>query len=294
MSWIRPAAVGLAVAGLGVLAVPPATAAASTPVATLTQIRAIHHPGHDLLIFRFRGPVPTFRVAEYVKRVSHEGSGRRVRVVGSAKMVVVLFQATGIAAHGTTYGPTRRAFALPNLIQLVGAGEDEHHMRFGVGLARKEPFRMFTRTDPSRVIIDVRTPFRTVSARDYFLNKHRFETGHQPYTQAVSRPVIPPGVAFGALQRLFARPTLAEHARGLRFVSSLATGFTNLRIGDGVARVQLTGTCSSGGSTFTIANEIMPTLKQFPSVRWVKIYSPAGHTERPDGHTDSIPACLEP
>jgi len=45
---------------------------------------------------------------------------------------------------------------------------------------------------------------------------------------------------------------------------------------------------------FTIANEIMPTLKQFSSVRWVKIYDPAGHTERPTGHTDSIPTCLEP
>jgi len=107
--------------------------------------------------------------------------------------------------------------------------------------------------------------------------------------------VIPPSTAFGALQRLFAGPTQAERAQGLRFVSSKATGFTNLRInGAGVARVQLTGGCSSGGSTFTIANEIMRTLKQFLSVHWVKIYDPSGHTERPTGHTDSIPSSLEP
>jgi hypothetical protein len=96
------------------------------------------------------------------------------------------------------------------------------------------------------------------------------------------------------MQRLFAGPTQAELARGLRFVSSGATGFKVLGISDGVARVQLTGAISSGGSTFTIASEIMPTLKQFPSVRWVKIYDRYGHTERPSGHSDSIPASLEP
>jgi hypothetical protein len=29
-------------------------------------------------------------------------------------------------------------------------------------------------------------------------------------------------------------------------------------------------------------------------VHWVKIYDPSGHTERPYGHTDSIPQSLEP
>ena len=61
-----------------------------------------------------------------------------------------------------------------------------------------------------------------------------------------------------------------------------------------MARVQLTGTITSGGSTFTIASEIMPTLKQFPSVHWVKIYDRTGRTERPFGDSDSIPFSLEP
>jgi hypothetical protein len=73
-----------------------------------------------------------------------------------------------------------------------------------------------------------------------------------------------------------------------------ATGFKNLTIRDGVARVWLTGRVASGGSTFTVASEIMPTLKQFPSVRWVKIYDQNGRTERPFGHSDSIPFSLEP
>ena len=76
--------------------------------------------------------------------------------------------------------------------------------------------------------------------------------------------------------------------------SSGATGFKILGIRDEVARVQLLGKISSGGSTFTIANEIMPTLKRFPSVRRVKIYDRFGHTQRPSGYSDSIPFSLEP
>jgi hypothetical protein len=270
------------------------------PVPTLTAIRAAHHPGYDRhhpgydrLVFQFRGRVPGQRSARYVRQVVGP-SGLPVHIVGSALLQVRFFQATGHAPGvPSTFGPTRRTYALPNVIQVV-AEDFENVLVFGVGLARREPFHMFTRTNPSRVIIDVRTPFRTVSVRDYFLNTNRFAQGIPPYTQRVFRPVIPPAVGFGALQRLFAGPTQAERARSLRFVASKATGFKNLRIRHGVARVQLTGGCSSGGSTFTVANLIRPTLKQFPSVHWVKIYDPSGHTERLFGHTDSIPVCLEP
>lgn len=52
--------------------------------------------------------------------------------------------------------------------------------------------------------------------------------------------------------------------------------------------------CSVHGSTFAVADEIVPTLKQFSSVRWVKIHDPQGRTEQPTGQSDSIPECLEP
>ena len=75
-------------------------------------------------------------------------------------------------------------------------------------------------TGPSRVVIDVRTPYRTVQVRDYFDDTSRFATGQSPYARTVYRPVIPPATAFGAMQRLFAGPTQGELASGLRFVSS--------------------------------------------------------------------------
>ena len=295
MSRVRLAVLILALAGLGGLVTPAvAVASASTAVPVLTQIRAAHHPGYDRLVFEFRGRVPTQRSARYVSQVVGP-SGLPVHIVGSALLQVQFSPAAGHNTQGRiTYGSARRTYALPNIIQVVNAEDLEAVLGFGVGLARREPFNMFTLTHPSRVVIDVRTPFRTVNVRDYFIDSHRVEVGREPYARPVSRPVIPPAVAFGSLQRLFAGSTQAERAHGLGFVASKATGFKKLRISDGVARVQLTGGCSSGGSTITIANEIPPTLKQFPSVHWVKIYDPAGHTTEPSGHTDSIPECLNP
>ncbi len=86
----------------------------------------------------------------------------------------------------------------------------------------------------------------------------------------------------------------AEIAKGMRLLSSRATGFTQVRIADRIAQVRPTGGCTSGGSTVSVAGEIMPSLRQFSTVRWVKMYDPRGRTERPGGRTDSIPACLEP
>ena len=96
------------------------------------------------------------------------------------------------------------------------------------------------------------------------------------------------------MDRLFAGPLASEKADGLRLLRSRATGYADLALADGVARVRLTGGCNSDGSTVTVAGEIMPTLRQFPSVDWVKIFDPAGSTGNPTGNTDSIPAVSNP
>jgi hypothetical protein len=129
----------------------------------------------------------------------------------------------------------------------------------------------------------------------YFLDNARFNVGAEPYEAAVSRTIsTPPSVPQAVLLQLYAGPTAAEQAAGLRLVASGTTGFSDFRIEDGMAHVQLTGTCASGGSTYTIANLIMKNLKQFAEIQYVKIYDQDGETETPDGQSDSIPFCLEP
>ena len=299
MFRVRAVAMMLAFAGLSAGTITAATAGAAagataSVVPTLTQVSAVHHSGHDTLVFQFRGGVPAHYSARYVSKVIADPSGLPVNVVGSALLQVRFSPAAGHNAKGVvTYGPAQRTYALPELIQVVKAGDFESALSFGVGLAQKAPIHMYAQPKLGRVVLDINAPRWTVPVKDYFMNTHRFATGRGPGTEAVYRPVIPPATAFGAMQRLFAGPTQAEQARGLKFASSGATGFKILSIRDGVARVQLTGKLSGGGSTFTIANEIMPTLKQLPGVHWVKIYDQNGHTERPSGHSDSIPVSLE-
>lgn len=128
----------------------------------------------------------------------------------------------------------------------------------------------------------------------YFVNTENFATGTEPYVEAVSRSVMVEKPATGALQALFAGPSAAEQAAKLSVEKSGATGFSNLSIAGGIARVHLVGGCDSRGSTMTVANLIIPTLKQFSSVDHVKIFDPDGTTGAPDGSSDSIPDCLNP
>jgi hypothetical protein len=67
------------------------------------------------------------------------------------------------------------------------------------------------------------------------------------------------------------------------------------RAGDfgGVVRVCLIGGCARKGATFTIANEMIRTVTQFPAVKAVKIYDPAGKTTNRSGTSSSLPVCLQ-
>lgn len=134
----------------------------------------------------------------------------------------------------------------------------------------------------------------TTTVDVYFVNVSNFSSGIQPYEEAVPRSVSAATPAAGALQELFAGPTAAEQVVGLAVELSGAAGFTGLSIDGGIARVTLVGGCDSRGSTMTIGNLIIPTLKQFPTVDHVKIYDPDGATDSPDGPGDSLPACLNP
>jgi LysM repeat protein len=134
----------------------------------------------------------------------------------------------------------------------------------------------------------------TTTVSVYFVNTDRFTSATEPHIEAVQRSAPAMTPATGALTALFEGPTPAEQASSLAVWRSGATGFTNLSIADGIARVRLVGGCDSQGATFTIANLITPTLKQFATVDHVKIYDPSGNTATPDGPSDSMPDCLNP
>lgn len=260
---------------------------------TLVSIRAAHHPGFDRIVLDFRGGLPSGVRVRYVDRLRADGSGRPVRVAGRAVLEVRLEPAKAHNRKGQT-APRRKAFALPNVMTAVRAGDFEAVTTYGIGLAKRTRFDVFTLRNPARVVIDVRAAFRTVQRRVYFFNQKRYLENREPFYTPKLRPVRRGTPAIGTMDRLFAGVLPAERASGLRLLRSEATGFRRLSIEDGIARIHLTGGCSSGGSTVTVSGEIVPTLRQFASVDWVKIYDPDGTTLTPEGRSDSTPECLQP
>lgn len=129
----------------------------------------------------------------------------------------------------------------------------------------------------------------------YFLNENRFAAGTEPYEDGVVRQIHPDAfLPLLAVQAYFDGPTEEEKAQGLTAVLSGCTGFTDLRIEDRVAHLRLEGPCTSGGSTYTIAQPIIKTLRQFDEIDFIKLYDAQGKTEQPGLRTDSIPFVLEP
>ena len=272
----------------------PAAGAAAPAVPTLVGIRAAHHPTFDRVVFDFAGGLPASRQVAYVSSLVGDASGLPVPIAGRAILRVRFSPANAHDSAGRSTAPSRVAFALPNVMTVVRSGDFEAVTTYGIGLASRQAVHVFTLTNPSRVVVDIGAAFPTVLRRVWFFNQPRFVANREPFFTPVLRPVLPLTPATGVMDRIFAGPTAAETAVGLRHLASGATGFRALSISGGVARVQLTGGCSSGGSTVTIAGEIMPSLRQFASVDWVKIYDPSGHTGSPTGLRDSIPECLEP
>ena len=177
--------------------------------------------------------------------------------------------------------PSRRA---PVLLAVAGVTVALVGLLAIIALPRDPPVRCDDETDDPRVI--------TV---DIFLVDQAAPPG-EPSVRAVQRdiphPAVDPRVGCRVLTHLFDGPTAEEADAGLELVASGTTGTRELRVDDGVFFVQLTGRCRSGDGDTTIADQIIPTLKQFQTVDHVKILDRRGRTQQPFGRSDSIPDCL--
>ena len=284
----------LAVAFLvGAMTVPTIPVSAAPPLAQLVDVRVGSHPGFDRVVFEFDGPLPTDHDVRHVTRLRRGGSGHAVRVAGSA-VLQATFQGARLYRSGEPTAPVRRAHPATNVITTVSAGEFEAVVAYGIGLMEREPFTVTTLRNPSRVVVDVETTFRTVTRPVFLLDRDAYRDGSGPDLRAVRRRVPATAPATGVLHRLYAGPTPAERAAGLGLVRSGTTGFAGLTISDGTADVRLLGACRSGGATFTIANHVGRSLAGFRSVDRVVVRDRHGHTANADGSGGSIPTCLEP
>ena len=268
---------------------------APPPVPVLVAVRAAHHGSVDRVVFEFSGGVPSKRDVAYVERIVADGSGRPVRIAGQALLRVRFEPAQAHTDDGQpTEAPRRVAFGVPNVLTAVRAGDFEGVTTYGLGLARRTPVRITTLQDPPRVVVRVDADFPVVMRHVWFFNRRRFLENREPFFVRNLRWVPPGAPATALMDRLFAGPDPYERGRGQRLLRSGASGYDDLTISNGTADLRLTGGCRSGGSTVTIAGEILRTLRQLPTVDRVVLRDPAGHTLDPTGPGDSTPECLEP
>ena len=119
--------------------------------------------------------------------------------------------------------------------------------------------------------------------------------GQLPYEVAVTRfvPTSKDRIT-SVLNEFFKGPSDVERNKGLAVIPNGFTGYSKVEFINGGVRLYLTGNCQSNGTLYNITRALLASLKQFPEVKFVKIYDQLGHTREPAARVDSIPACLDP
>lgn len=153
--------VGLLLAGVALVLVAPTASAAVCPTGwgslpktngafsqgDITSVRAGQNVCYDRLVFDVNGPAPGYSV-QYVNTVFAEGSGNPLPVTGGAKLELVIR-----SLSDTTRMPSVTGFK--TFRSVVYGGSFEGQTTVGLGVRARLPFRVFTLTNPSRVVVDV-------------------------------------------------------------------------------------------------------------------------------------------
>lgn len=122
----------------------------------LQEVRIAGHPTYDRIVLEFSGKGQPGWSAQYVKAPRAEGSGLRLPVVGDSYLDVY--------ASGSTY-PTGPYYDGPRLIEpsdtsvirsayVAGVFEGYDQVILGIN-GPKAPFRVFSLTNPPRLVVDV-------------------------------------------------------------------------------------------------------------------------------------------
>jgi hypothetical protein len=115
------------------------------------------HDGYDRVVFQFSGRLPAVTV-DRVAAVYADPKGTLVPLAGQSYLRVVFRGASGVCPQpmGRTWtGPSVLSPYYPQLLMVRAAGDFEGYLTFGIGLAGRGSYHVFTLTGPDRVVIDV-------------------------------------------------------------------------------------------------------------------------------------------
>jgi hypothetical protein len=124
---------------------------------TVTAVRAARHDGYDRVVFELTGSGAPGWTVEYVDAASAQGSGAPVDVPGQAVLQVTL--------QGTSYpyetgadevaGGAVPVSGTQEVAGVVYDGTFEGTSVAWIGTAARTPFRVYSLTSPSRVVVEV-------------------------------------------------------------------------------------------------------------------------------------------
>jgi hypothetical protein len=128
-----------------------------TGVANVITARIGSEPGYDRFVLQFDGIVPTYDVKRQAKPTFPLGaSGQTVTLQGTAGVFVTVHSATGVT---TFTGSTDLIQANnPVLLEARQTQDFEGFVSWGLGLSKPACMRVFTLTDPARLVVDFKQP----------------------------------------------------------------------------------------------------------------------------------------
>jgi hypothetical protein len=133
----------------------PDTNIAPEGLPELEAVEVSHHDAFDRVVFRFSSHVPGYNV-NYVPEVTADPSDEPISLEGNAFMIVAMHSVASGQVGAPPAPQDRQTPRFPELREIAGAGDFEGVVSFGLGLTAESGFRVFTQTNPDRLVVDVR------------------------------------------------------------------------------------------------------------------------------------------
>ena len=125
--------------------------------ANMIAARAAEQDGYDRFVLQMDSIVPSYTVTRQAKPVFNLGaSGQTVTLSGTSGVLVSVFSATG---NTTFTGSTDLIHPEFQVLKEARQVQDfEGHVQWGLGLAKPACMRVFTLSDPARLVVDLQIP----------------------------------------------------------------------------------------------------------------------------------------
>jgi hypothetical protein len=121
--------------------------------APVTGVRVGTDVCWDRVVFDVAGAPAGYSV-RYVDTVYSEGQGAPLYVPGGARLAIVLHHPAGPLPYRVNQ-KAANVDGYPVLRSVTYGGSFEGYTEYGVGVRAKLPFRVFTLTNPGRIVVDV-------------------------------------------------------------------------------------------------------------------------------------------